>query len=335
MQVVTVSVVGASGYAGGELLRLIAAHPHFECAHAMAASSAGKAITSLHAGLTEYRGQHFESVDLQALNESDLVFLALPHGESAVLAAQLKTKVVDLGADFRLRNASDWTQFYGGEHAGTWTYGLPEFARAQIATSDRVANPGCYATAIALGAVPIANAITGSFVVVAASGTSGAGRSSAGHLTATEVMGSMTPYKVGGIHQHTPEIEQSIRDFAGVDRAISFTPLLAPMPRGILATISAETHMTIEELRGRFMNAYGSEKFVSLLDEGVQPITGATLGSNAVYLQVAMDQRTSRATITIALDNLVKGAAGQAIQNANLMCGFDEAAGLSAQGLRP
>lgn len=334
---ISTAVVGASGYAGGELLRLISTHPVLNLTHAMAASNAEKEITSLHPGLASYRGRTFSSVDIPALSSCDLVFLALPHGESAAIASQLPStlRVVDLGADFRLESAMEWKRFYSGSHAGTWVYGLPEYARASIASATRVANPGCYATAIALGVIPFAESISDSIAVVAASGTSGAGRSSAPHLTANEVIGSMTPYKVGGIHQHTPEIEQSIRNFAGVDRHISFTPLLAPMTRGIIATISATTTLDAQELRARFIAKYEEETFVTLLPEGFLPATGSTLGSNNALIQVVKDERTSRATVMVALDNLVKGAAGQAIQNANLMLGLDESLGLSPEGVRP
>lgn len=335
LQVLKAGVVGASGYAGGELLRLLAAHPNFEPAHAMAATSAGKPITSMHPGLVEFDGRNFESVDIAVLNSCDLVFMALPHGQSAALVGGLSTKVVDLGADFRLESAKDWAEFYSGDHAGVWPYGLTEFAREAIASSSRVANPGCYATAIALGILPIADAVEGSVTVVATSGTTGAGRSSASHLAASEVMGNMSAYKVGGIHQHTPEIEQSLRLFAGVDTRISFTPFLAPMPRGILAAISAVTSLDATSLRARFVDRYASEHFVRVLDEGIQPMTKATLGTNCVHIQVVKDERTSRATITVAIDNLVKGAAGQAVQNANLMCGLAEHSGLSVQAVSP
>lgn len=334
---ISTAVVGASGYAGGELLRLLAGHPHLELRHAMASSNAGKSITDLHPGLISYSGQSFTSLDPSQLSQCDLVFLALPHGESAAIAAQLPStlRVVDLGADFRLQSAMEWKRYYSGAHAGTWTYGLTELAREEISESKKVANPGCYATAIALGIIPFADAIEGSISVVAASGTTGAGRSSAPHLTANEVMGSMSPYKIGGVHQHTPEIEQSIRLYAGVEKQINFTPILAPMTRGIIATINAVTGLDEKELRERFLARFADEKFVHLLAPGVMPSTSATFGSNSALIQIAKDERTSRATVIVTLDNLVKGAAGQAMQNANLMLGFDEGLGLSVEGVRP
>lgn len=330
-------MAGASGYAGGELLRLLIDHPAVELAAAMAAGNAGEQITALHPHLLPLQGLEFEPTRPERLAEQDLVFLALPHGESAALVAQLPPTlaVVDLGADFRLHSTSAWQEFYGGDHAGTWTYGLSEWNREAISSSTRVANPGCYATAIALGVMPVANEIEADVVVVAASGTSGAGRNAKAHLLGSEVMGNMTAYKVGGVHQHTPEIEESIAQFTGVQAKVSFTPLLAPMPRGIIATISARSDLTGRQARERFQDAYTTAAFVHLLPEGVQPSTASTLGSNHTLIQVVKDERASRLVITVALDNLVKGAAGQAIQNANLMLGLDERTGLTGLGIAP
>jgi N-acetyl-gamma-glutamyl-phosphate reductase len=278
------------------------------------------------------------------LAEADLVLLALPHGESAALAAELPVDlpVVDLGADFRLVDAADWERFYGTRHAGTWTYGLPELpgARARITASRRVANPGCYVTAITLALAPLLAeglAVPDDIVVVAASGTSGAGRAPRTSLLASEVMGSMSAYKVGGGHQHTPEIVQNLR--AGTDRPVrlSFTPLLAPMTRGILATCSAPLRSGGHEpaVLDCLAQAYADEPFVHLLPPGRWPVTGATTGSNSVHLQAAVDEAAGRVTIVAALDNLVKGAAGQAVQNANLLLGLPETSGLSAVGVAP
>jgi len=304
----------------------------------MAATNAGEQITSLHPHLSVLVGRRFDATDAALIADHDLVFLAMPHGDSAALVAQLPESmpVVDLGADFRLQSAISWESFYGGVHAGAWTYGLSEWNRDAVAASARVANPGCYATAIELGVLPVARQIEATdIVVVAASGTSGAGRSARINLIGSEVMGNLTPYKVGGVHQHTPEIEESITRFAGVDGRISFTPILAPMPRGILATITARSELSEEQARDAFKAAYADSTFVRLLPADSQPTTAATLGSNAALLQVVRDDRTSRLVITVAIDNLGKGAAGQAIQNANLMLGFDEAAGLSAVGVAP
>jgi N-acetyl-gamma-glutamyl-phosphate reductase len=333
-----VAVAGASGYAGGELLRLIQGHPELELGSAMAGSNAGENVTTLHPQLFGLTGRVFDSTDPRVLAEHDLVFLALPHGESAALVASLPdhVPVVDLGADFRLRSSNSWSKYYSGTHAGTWTYGLTEWNRDEISRSTRVANPGCYATAIEMALIPIAGDIDASdIVVVAASGTSGAGRSLKSHLLGSEVMGNMTAYKVGGAHQHTPEIQESVQSFAGVTAKVLFTPLLAPMPRGILATVTAKTTVSEEELRARFTTAYRDAQFVKVLPESVQPSTAATLGSNAVLIQIVVDPETERVIVTVALDNLVKGAAGQAIQNANVMMKFDEGSGLSGFGVAP
>jgi N-acetyl-gamma-glutamyl-phosphate reductase len=270
----------------------------------------------------------------------ELVFLALPHGESAKVIAQLsdQSKIVDLGADFRLESADSWEKYYGGAHAGTWTYGAPELpgARELIKASSRVANPGCYATAIALGTAPAAAiADLTDVVVVAASGTTGAGRSAKINLIASEVMGSLTSYKFGGVHQHTPEIEESLRRATGAKAKISFTPILAPMPRGILATITMKLNsgVSAEQVRAAYEKSYSNEPFVNLLPLGQMPRTAAVTGSNMFAIQVGIDEHTNRLVISVAIDNLVKGAAGQALQNANLMCGFDETLGLTQLGL--
>jgi len=348
----SVAVAGASGYAGGELLRYLAQHPTFDLVAACAAGRAGEQLAAVH---PQFAGTAWSDLVLDEttpalLGQADVVFLALPHGESAVLAGQLPdaTAIVDLGADFRLRSAQAWSRFYGGEHAGTWTYGLPELpqlpelpsAREQIASSTKVANPGCYPTAVALALAPLATSgaiATKDIVVVAASGTSGAGRKVSDSLLATNVMGSMAAYKVGGIHQHTPEMEQSIAIAAGIDAgdvSLSFTPLLAPMPRGIVATCTAR--LTGDgDPRAIIEAAYASESFVTVLPEGRWPATGSVSGTNSAQLQVAVDERIGRVIVESVIDNLGKGAAGQAIQNANLMCGLEESAGLDVIGVAP
>ncbi len=383
---IEVAVAGASGYAGGELLRLLSCHPGMTLGAVTAESHAGEPVTALHPHLTKLSDRRFEPTDPERLSRADLVFLALPHGRSAAMAAALPghVKVVDLGADFRLADPAAWQLFYGGEHAGCWTYGLPELAgtRAQVTGADRVAAPGCFATAAILALAPLlasALAEPSDIVIVAASGTSGAGRSPKPHLLGAEVMGAMSAYQVGGIHRHTPEIEQAL---AGVLSAaqpqagssaqpqagssaqpqagssaqspmrrkmtVSFTPSLAPMPRGILATCTARlsargpaaaggssADAVAARLRGALRDAYADEPFVHVLPEGSWPTTAATAGSNAAHLQVAADTRSGRAVVVAAIDNLGKGAAGQAIQNANLMTGLAETAGLTAHGVSP
>jgi N-acetyl-gamma-glutamyl-phosphate reductase len=335
-----VGVIGASGYAGGELLRLLDTHPQFEVCAVTAHSNAGELITSIHPHLTSYAGRTFSAFTPADFDCCELIFLALPHGESASVSAALhsEAKIVDLGADYRLEDGDSWVKYYGGTHAGTWTYGAPELpgARGLIAKSNRVANPGCYATAIALGTAPAAKiAEISDVVVVAASGTTGAGRSAKINLIASEVMGSLSSYKFGGVHQHTPEIEEAITRATGVSAKISFTPILAPMPRGILATITMKLlpGVSKEQARAAYQSAYSREEFVSLLPESVMPKTSSVLGSNSVAMQVAVDEHTNRLVVSVAIDNLVKGAAGQAIQNANIMCGLGENLGLTAQGI--
>lgn len=335
-----IGVIGASGYAGGELLRLLAGHPKFEVCCVTAHSNAGELITSVHPQLTAYSGRKFSAFNASDFDCCELIFLALPHGESSAVIANLnpKAKIVDLGADYRLEDSAKWQKYYGGDHAGTWTYGAPEIpgAREAIAKSSRVANPGCYATAIALGTVPAAKiADISDVVVVAASGTTGAGRSAKINLIASEVMGSLTSYKFGGVHQHTPEIEEALTRATGVSAKISFTPILAPMPRGILATITMKLNSDIssEAAHKIYEDAYKSEEFVQVLPVGQMPQTSSVLGSNYVAIQVAVDSHTNRLIVSVAIDNLVKGAAGQAMQNANLICGFPENLGLSGLGL--
>lgn len=335
---VRVAVAGASGYAGGELLRLLAGHPGFEIATVTAHAQAGSALAAVH--------PHLAGLDLilaptepATLADADLVFLALPHGESAAIAARLpeSVQIVDLGADHRLRDPAAWAAYYGGPHAGTWTYGLPELPghRAAIAASSRVANTGCYAATITLALAPLIAAGLASpedVVVVAASGTSGAGRSAKTHLLASEVMGGLSPYRVGA-HQHVPEIKQ-----ATGAASLSLTPLLAPMPRGILATVTAApatAGTSPDAVREALLTAYADEPFVQVLPAGQWPRTSSTAGSNSCQLQATVDVDSGRILVVSALDNLGKGAAGQAVQCANLMTGQPETTGLSRFGVAP
>jgi N-acetyl-gamma-glutamyl-phosphate reductase len=341
----TVAIVGASGYAGAELIRLVHGHPELSLRTISAGSNAGSKLSQVHpqfAAVSDLADLVLGVTDASHLQGHDLIFMALPHGESAAIAATLgpSARVVDLGADYRLSDPEAWKRYYGGAHAGQWVYGLPELPsqREQISISHRVANPGCYATAIQLGLAPLLVddlVEHRDIIVVAASGTSGAGRSAKVHLLASEVAGSMSTYKVGGTHQHTAEVEQQLSEITGEAVSINFTPMLAPMSRGILATMSVRTQATLSDLRHSLEAAYEAETFVQVLSPDQLPVTAATYGSNAAHIQVALDERTGRATVFTALDNLVKGAAGQAVQNANIILGLPESSGLSAIGVAP
>jgi len=316
-------------------LRLLAGHPHLEVVAATAHENAGERVGDVHPGVRSLADLTLGSTSPDALAEAELVFLALPHGLSGVFARTLpeSVKVVDLGADHRLTDADAYRKYYGGTHPGAWTYGLPELPgqRARIAASTRVASTGCYAVATILALAPLVAAglvERDDVVVVAASGTSGAGRTAKLNLLASEVMGDVTPYKVGA-HQHVPEILQ-----ATGATSLALTPLLAPMPRGILATVTARPAGN-GDARAALVEAYADEPFVHVLPDGQQPHTAATCGSNSAHLQLTTDTSSGRVIVTSAIDNLGKGAAGQAVQNANLMLGLPETAGLSADGIAP
>lgn len=341
----SVGVVGASGYAGAELVRLLDTHPEFELAVATAASNAGQGVASLHPGLVALGSVTLQSSTPEVLDGLDLVFIALPHGQSAALTAQLRgvARIVDLGADHRLRDATDWDDYYGGGPAAEpWIYGLPELPgrRDQVAGATRVANPGCYATALQLSAAPLLDAKlvdAADIVAVAASGTSGAGRKASISLSATEVMGSMSAYKVGGLHQHTAEVVQELSAISDRPVTMSFTPMLAPMPRGILATTTMQIAegVTANHVADCVRSYYEHSTFVHVLPQDMWPTTSATSATNCAHMQVVVDERAGRVVVVAAIDNLGKGAAGQAIQNANLMSGFEESLGLSVLGVQP
>jgi N-acetyl-gamma-glutamyl-phosphate reductase len=343
MTSIRVAVAGASGYAGGELLRLLLGHPAVEVGALTGGQNAGETLGALQPHLTPLAERVLEPTTVDALAGHDVVFLALPHGTSAAVAAGLgdEVLVIDCGADFRLADPDAWTAFYGSEHAGSWPYGLPELpgAREAIRGSRRIAVPGCYPTVSSLALVPALAAalVEPDVVVVAASGTSGAGKAAKPHLLGSEVMGNVTAYGVGGVHRHTPEIEQNLAAVAGLPVSVSFTPLLVPMPRGILATCSAPARpgVTADDARAAYLKAYADEPFVHVLPEGRWPQTQAVLGSNAVHLQVTVDERAGRLVAVGAVDNLAKGTAGAAIQCMNLALGLDEALGLTTVGLAP
>jgi N-acetyl-gamma-glutamyl-phosphate reductase len=338
----TAAVAGASGYAGGEVLRLLLGHPEVEVGAVTAGSNAGERLGSLQPHLLPLADRVLEDTTVEVLSGHDVVFLALPHGQSAAIATALPddTVVIDCGADFRLTDPTAWATFYGGEHAGSWPYGLPELAdqRQRLASASRIAVPGCYPTVSTLALAPaVAAGIVdpSGIVVVAASGTSGAGRSPKPHLLGSEVIGSVTAYGVGGTHRHTPEIAQNLALLTDDDVKVSFTPLLVPMPRGILATCSAPTTVDAEEAYATYEKAYADEPFVHLLPRGHWPQTKSVVGSNAVHVQVTVDESAGRLVAVAAVDNLTKGTGGAAVQCMNLALGLPETTGLTTVGLAP
>lgn len=341
----TAAVAGASGYAGGELLRLLLEHPALEIGALTAGDSAGTPLGRHQPHLPALADRVLAETRADALAGHDVVFLALPHGRSAEIAGRLdeKTLVVDCGADFRLSDPRMWETFYGTPHAGTWPYGLPELpgAREELRRASRVAVPGCHVTTATLALFPAlaAELVHPDIVVTAVTGTSGAGRALKPHLLGSEVMGAVSPYGVGGTHRHIPEIIQNLTRVApgGEQVRLSFTPLLAPMPRGILATCTAPLRpgTTESALRAAYEHRYSGEPFVHLLPEGTWPSTAMTLGANTAFVQVAVDEAADRLVAIAALDNLTKGTAGGAVQSANLALGLPETDGLPAAALAP
>ena len=344
-----VAVAGASGYAGGELLRLLLGHPEFEIGAITAHNNAGTRLGEHQPHLLELADRVLAPTSAAVLADHDVVFLALPHRASGALAAEFgdQTLVVDCGADHRLQSPKAWAAFYGGDHAGTWPYGLPELVdktgakqRAALAKVRRIAVPGCNVTAVSLALAPglAAGVIEpDDLVAVLACGTSGAGKTLKPHLLASEIMGSASPYAVGGVHRHIPEIEQNLSAAAGAPISISFTPTLVPMARGILATTAARLAdgMDMSRVREAWEAAYADEPFVHLLPVGRWPATSSVTGSNSAHLQVTVDERARRVVAIAAIDNLVKGTAGAAIQSANIALGLDEALGLTTNGIAP
>jgi N-acetyl-gamma-glutamyl-phosphate reductase len=346
MLMVSVAVAGASGYAGGEVLRLLLGHPEVEIGAVTAGANAGEPLGRIHPHLTPLADRVLDPTSVTALGGHDVVVLALPHGHSARIAEQLpdSTVVVDCGADFRLRSSEAWERYYDTPYAGSWPYGLPELLagarrqRGALEGAHRIAVPGCYPTGVSLALAPglAAGVIEPEdIVVVAASGTSGAGRALKPHLLGSEVMGAMSPYGVGGAHRHTPEIEQNLSGVRGQRVTLSFTPTLAPMPRGILATCTARVAQGRTDVRAAWEAAYASEPFVHLLPEGQWPHTGSVLGSNSVHVQVALDARAGRVVAVSAVDNLTKGTAGAAVQCMNLALGLPETTALPVAGVAP
>ncbi|MHB1171689.1 MAG: N-acetyl-gamma-glutamyl-phosphate reductase [Lacisediminihabitans sp.] len=346
----SVAVAGASGYAGGELLRLLTGHPEFEVTTVTAFSTAGQPLSAVQPHLRSVAHRlTLEGTTPEVLASADVVFLALPHGKSGKLAAQLPetTLVVDCGADHRLTDPDEWAAFYGGDYFGAWPYGLPELPlagggrqRERLAGIRRIAVPGCNVTAVTLGLAPGIRAgviRADDLVAVLAVGTSGAGKSLKTELLASEIQGSANAYAVGGVHRHVPEIRQNLVAAGGATVRISFTPVLVPMSRGILATSTArlEPGFSPAEVRGAWERAYENEPFVHLLPEGQFPKSGDTTGANTALIGLAVDEAAGRVVTVTAIDNLVKGTAGAAIQSANLALGFAETLGLPLDGVAP
>jgi N-acetyl-gamma-glutamyl-phosphate reductase len=343
--IVKAAVAGATGYAGGELLRLLLAHPHVEIGVVTASASAGTLLGQHHPHLTPLRDRLVGETSPGVLADHDVVFLALPHGASAEVAAQLhpETLVVDCGADFRLSEPEAWQRYYQSTYAGSWPYGLPELPgqRDKLGGARAIAVPGCYPTAATLALLPaILHGLTTArdVVIVAASGPSGAGRALKPHLLGAELMGSASAYAVGGMHRHTPELLQNFAACGASEPSVSFTPVLVPMSRGILATCTAplaEPGVSHERTYAAYAEAYADEPFVHLLPEGQWPQTKSVLGSNAVQVQIAVDHEAGRLIAVAALDNLTKGTAGAAVQCMNLALGLPETTGLPTVGVTP
>jgi N-acetyl-gamma-glutamyl-phosphate reductase len=346
---VSVAVAGASGYAGGETLRLLLAHPEVEIGALTAHRNAGDRLGVHHQHLRPLAERVLVPTEPGELAGHDVVVLALPHGASGVIAATLPpaTLVLDLGADHRLTDEQAWSSFYGGAYAGSWPYGLPELIltggrrqRDALAGVRRVAVPGCNVTAVTLGLQPgVAAGVieADDLVAVLANGYSGAGKALKPNLLAAEALGAAAPYAVAGVHRHIPEIEQNLAAAGGRDVRISFTPTLVPMSRGILATATARlaAGATPADVRAAWADAYAGEPFVELLPEGQWPTTAATLGANSALVQVAVDERAGRVVTVTAIDNVVKGTAGAAVQSMNLALGLPETLGLSSVGVAP
>ncbi|MFD6055100.1 N-acetyl-gamma-glutamyl-phosphate reductase [Agromyces sp. NPDC060279] len=344
----SVAVSGASGYAGGEILRLLADHPEFEVRTVTAHQNAGQSLVQVQPHLRSYTHLTLQETSAATLSGHDLVFLALPHGASGAVAAELDDDalVIDCGADHRLESAADWAAFYGGDFHGAWTYGVPELPRLsgtqrdRLAKTRRIAAPGCNASTVALSLAPGIRAgivEPTDLVSVLAVGPSGAGKSAKTHLLASEILGSANPYAVGGTHRHIPEIQQALRWAGAAEPTISFTPVIVPMSRGILATSTARIvpGTSAAAVRAAWEDAYAGERFVQLLPEGQFPRTADVLGANTALMGVAVDEAAGRVVVVTAVDNLVKGTAGAAIQSANLALGLAESTGLPVNGVAP
>lgn len=345
----SVAVAGASGYGGGELLRLLAVHPEFEVRTVTAHSQAGQRLRDVHPHLASYGDLVLEKTEAESLRGHDVVFLALPHGHSGALTEELPegTLVVDAAADHRLEREADWTDYYPGEWAGSWTYGMPELVladggkqRRNLEAARRIAVPGCNVTAVTLALAPLVRAgLIGSegISTVLAVGPSGAGKKASVGMLASELIGNLVPYNAFGGHRHNPEIRQNLRNASGRDVRLSFTPVLVPASRGILATCTGQLAegATLERVREAYEEAYGDETFIELLEDGRYPRTSDVAGSNRTQIAFGIDERAGRLIAISALDNLGKGTAGAAVQSANISLGLEETISLPINGVAP
>ncbi|GAB3304748.1 N-acetyl-gamma-glutamyl-phosphate reductase [Pseudoclavibacter terrae] len=346
----SVAVAGASGYAGGELLRILASHPELEVRTVTAHANAGERLLRVHPHLASYADLVLEPTTADVLRGHDVVFLALPHGASGAISAELgeETLVIDCGADHRLEREEDWAEYYGGDFFGTWAYGLPELElsgaetkqRTNLERISRIAVPGCNVTAITLALAPALHrglVQPADLTAVLAVGPSGAGKKAAVSLLGSELMGSANPYAVTGGHRHNPEVRQNLRRAGGADVTLAFTPVLVPMARGILATTTARLSDGVDaaQLRAAYEESYGAERFVQLLPDGEWPRTGDVTGSNRASIGIGVDERAGRLVAVAAIDNLGKGTAGAAVQSANIALGLEESLGLPLDGVAP
>ena len=345
---ITVAVAGATGYAGGEILRLLLNHPRYHSGDLRIGaltghSHAGEPVSQQMPHLPQLRDRMIEDTTAEVLSGHDVVFLGLPHGHSAELAKQLPddTKIIDCAADFRLQKKADWDAYYGGEYAGQWPYGIPEMPghRAEIAAANKVAVPGCFPTGMTLALLPAVAAavIEPAINIVSITGTSGAGKKAAVPLLGSETAGNLRAYNTSGKHRHNPEVVQNLREIREQNYRINFTPVLAPTTRGILTTATAQlaTPLSQEEITDIFHDFYRDEPFIQVLPAGQQPETQHVIGANTCQIQAEVNEATNTLLITAVLDNLTKGTGGAAVQCMNLMVGFEEAAGLTHPGLAP
>ncbi len=343
MDKIEATILGGSGFSGAELIKLLAGHPFARLAAATSTTYEGRAVSDLYPGLDGLTELVFTKPDLEAAAAADLVFLALPHGQAHKLVPELRAagpaKIIDLSGDFRLP-ADDYKKWYGQSHAspellGEAVYGLTELNREAIAKASLIANPGCFPTGVILAGAPLfaGDLVKGDIIANCLTGVSGAGRAGTAATHFCRIDESAAAYKTGGAHQHTPEMEQAL----GPDARVSFTPILSPVSRGIYSIVTAElkSPATVSDLENRFADFYRNDHFVRILGPGKVPEMKATAGSNFCHIGLAVDKRLGRVTIVSAIDNLVKGASGQAVQNMNLMFGLEETAGLKTAGLYP